>query len=69
MQTPRDKRIATARENQIRCIEAYIKAYHYSNFDESYKSFDKKTQVLLSTTYNHHRGTEFGDSYEQFSYL
>lgn len=33
--------------NQIESIEAYIKAYHYSNFDEVYRSFDRKEQVLV----------------------
>ena len=56
--------MANIRQNQIHCIEAYIKAYHYSNFDETYSGFDKKTQVLLSNDYISHRGTEFGESYE-----
>ena len=28
------------RQYQIDCIEAYIKEYHYKNFDEVYGSFD-----------------------------
>lgn len=37
------------------CIEAYIKTYHYSNFDEVYKAFDKKTLALLDENYLQYR--------------
>ena len=36
---------------QIESIEAYIKAYHYSNFDTAYKLFDKQEMILLDAEY------------------
>eukprot|EP00347_Sterkiella_histriomuscorum_P024521 403330818 len=36
---------------QIRSIEAYLKCYHYSNFDKAYQLFDKDTLVLLDQSY------------------
>jgi len=53
------------------CIEAYIKTYHYANFDEMYLEFDKKTLALLGDEYDHYRSTPhlMGENYEQFCYL
>ena len=34
-------------QDQILSIEAYIKAYHYSNFDEVYAEFDRDNNYLL----------------------
>ena len=33
--------------DRILSIEAYIKAYHYSNFDEVYAEFDRDNNYLL----------------------
>ena len=35
-------------KDQIESIEAYIKTYHYSNFDEVYQQFDKKERYLIN---------------------
>lgn len=74
MQSASKPEVAKRREEQINCIEAYIKAYHYANFDEVYREFDKNTLVLLSKDYGHFRESSsannlFGENYEQFSYL
>eukprot|EP00347_Sterkiella_histriomuscorum_P022834 403336976 len=58
---------------QIDSIEAYIKAYHYSNFDTAYQTFDKQDLLLLDPEFKD-SGAEnirknFGESYESFSYL
>lgn len=34
-------------EEQIISVEAYIKAYHYSNFDVIYKTFDREDKLLV----------------------
>jgi len=36
------------RLQQIQCIEAYIKEYHFKNFDEVYNRFDQPSNILLS---------------------
>ncbi|CDW79920.1 UNKNOWN [Stylonychia lemnae] len=57
---------------QIRSIEAYIKVYHYSNFDQAYRTFDRQNFILLNPIY---QGDEsltqkiIADRYEQLSYL
>lgn len=60
------------RLNQITCIMAYVKAYHYSNFDEVYPEFDRNTNVLIDEQFLHlFRGREQqpGENFETFSYL
>lgn len=32
-------------------IEAYIKHYHYSNFDDAYARFDRRDMILLDHKY------------------
>lgn len=60
-------------EEQIVSIEAYIKAYHYSNFDKVYRTFDREDKLLLDSQFQGNyaiiqQATE-QDNYESFSYL
>ena len=36
---------------RIQSIKAYIKAYHYSNFEEVYAQFDRDTNYLLDPSF------------------
>ena len=37
-------------DREIRCIEAYIKVYHYSNFDLAYLQFDRQENLILDAS-------------------
>ncbi|CDW84749.1 UNKNOWN [Stylonychia lemnae] len=58
---------------QIESVEAYIKAYHYSNFDSVYKQFDRQEMILLDPQFRESGAeqikTQMNHSYESFSYL
>ena len=77
MQLNDTPRLAQQRREQIVCIEAYLKTYHYRNFDEMYLQFDRQHFVLLNDDYRtqlngdleHDQGLFGGENYEQFSYL
>ena len=60
-------------DQQIRSIEAYIKVYHYSNFLEVYRKFDREELVLLDEDFRGAGGdqirNDMNDYYESFSYL
>jgi hypothetical protein len=58
---------------QIQSIEAYIRAYHYSNFDQAYKTFDREDLVLMDPDFRDSGGdmirNQMNAHYESFSYL
>lgn len=58
----------------IRSIEAYIKTYHYSNFDQAYKQFDRSALVLLRQPLIQSQDDpitqqSLNENYEVYSYL
>jgi hypothetical protein len=50
---------------------AYVKAYHYSNFDEVYQEFDRHTNILVGQDFQHlfKNSSDPGENFESFSYL
>jgi len=42
-----DQNILKRYDIEIQSIEAYIKSYHYSNFDSAYRNFDRQDMLLL----------------------
>ena len=50
---------------------AYVKEYHYTNFDENYTEFDRPSHVLLSPHFEHlkHMDISGESKYESMSFL
>ena len=74
MQKVRSPHTSQQRTEQINCIMAYIKTYHYINFEEMYQRFDREHLTLLSSEFDHLRKSQnledlFGENYEMCSYL
>lgn len=63
--------IAQERLKQIECIMAYVKEYHYINFDENYAEFDRSSYVLLAPEFESLKtmGDMNGYPYESMSFL
>lgn len=56
-------------KDQIESISAYIRAYHYSNFDEVYEKFDRNDNILLDDVYKQKNVKIDYEQYELYSYL
>jgi hypothetical protein len=52
----------------MKSIEAYIKTYHYANFEQAYKRFDRINMLLVDKNAVV-QNEKLKDNYERFSYL
>ncbi len=61
--------INESEQTKLQSIEAYIKAYHFTNFDDVYASFDRDTNYLLSPDHDSATSSMSSGTYESRCYL